>query len=131
MSSVEVATEDLMKRRSGQLALVAAVVAVISACAAAVRSPEIADIQHNPGRYQDHTVAINGVVTSSWGLPLVPFRVYRVDDGTGEMTVLSESSSMPARGAHVRVKGKVNEVGQLGGQALGLHLREETLSIKH
>jgi len=31
----------------------------------------------------------------------------------------------------VRVKGKVNEVGQLGGQALGLHLREETLSIKH
>jgi len=25
----------------------------------------------------------------------------------------------------------VNEVGQLGGQALGLHLREETLSIKH
>jgi|SRR6516225_5941695 len=131
MSSVEVATEDLMKRRSGQLALVAAVVAVISACAAAVRSPEIADIQHNPGRYQDHTVAINGVVTSSWGLPLVPFRVYRVDDGTGEMTVLSESSSMPAPGAHVRVKGKVNEVGQLGGQALGLHLREETLSIKH
>ncbi|HUC78272.1 MAG TPA: hypothetical protein VMS04_23420 [Vicinamibacterales bacterium] len=120
-----------MKRRSGQLALVAAVVAVISACAAAVRSPEIADIQHNPGRYQDHTVAINGVVTSSWGLPLVPFRVYRVDDGTGEMTVLSESSSMPAPGAHVRVKGKVNEVGQLGGQALGLHLREETLSIKH
>ena len=131
MSSVEVATEDLMKRRSGQLALVAAVVAVISACAAAVRSPEIADIQHNPGRYQDHTVAINGVVTSSWGLPLVPFRVYRVDDGTGEMTVLSESSSIPAPGAHVRVKGKVNEVGQLGGQALGLHLREETLSIKH
>ena len=131
MSSVEVATEDLMKRRSGQLAHVAAVVAVISACAAAVRSPEIADIQHNPGRYQDHTVAINGVVTSSWGLPLVPFRVYRVDDGTGEMTVLSESSSMPAPGAHVRVKGKVNEVGQLGGQALGLHLREETLSIKH
>jgi hypothetical protein len=131
MSSVEVAAEDLMKRRSGQLALVAAVVAVISACAAAVRSPEIADIQHNPGRYQDHTVAINGVVTSSWGLPLVPFRVYRVDDGTGEMTVLSESSSMPAPGAHVRVKGKVNEVGQLGGQALGLHLREETLSIKH
>jgi len=128
---VEVAAEDLMKRRSGQLALVAAVVAVISACAAAVRSPEIADIQHNPGRYQDHTVAINGVVTSSWGLPLVPFRVYRVDDGTGEMTVLSESSSMPAPGAHVRVKGKVNEVGQLGGQALGLHLREETLSIKH
>jgi hypothetical protein len=46
------------------------------------------------------------------------------------MTLLSESSSMPAPGAHVRVKGKVNEVGQLGGQALGLHLREESLYIR-
>ncbi len=51
-------------------------------------------------------------------------------DGTGEMTVLSENSRMPARGAHVRVKGKVNEVGLFGGQALGLHLREESLYIK-
>jgi hypothetical protein len=119
-----------MKKRFARLALVAALVGIISACAAALRNPDIADIQHNPGRYQDQTVAIHGVVTSSWGLPLVPFRIYRVDDGTGEMTVLSESSSMPASGAHVRVKGKVNEVGQLGGQALGLHLREESLSIR-
>ena len=75
-------------------------------------------------------MAIDGVVTNSWGLPLVPFRMYKVDDGTGEMTVLSETSRMPTRGAHVRVKGKVNEVGQFGGQAFGLHLREESLDIK-
>jgi hypothetical protein len=29
----------------------------------------------------------------------------------------------------VRVKGKVNEVAVFGGQALGLHLREEGLNI--
>jgi hypothetical protein len=118
-----------MKRRVAQLALVVALVGVSLACAT-MRNPNIADIQHDPGRYQDHTVAINGVVTNSWGLPLVPFRMYKVNDGTGEMTVLSESSRMPARGAHVRVKGKVNEVGLFGGQALGLHLREEALDIK-
>src|SRR5262249_23687471 len=112
------------------LALVTALVGLSSACALALRNPDIADIQHNPGRYQDHSVAINGVVTNSWGLPLVPFRMYKVDDGTGEVTVLSENSRMPARGAHVRVKGKVNEVGVFGGQALGLHLREESLYIK-
>src|SRR5215467_4025942 len=106
-----------MKRRFAQLALVTALVGVSPACALALRNPDIADIQHNPGRYQDSTVAINGVVTNSWGLPLVPFRLYTVDDGTGEMTVLSERSRVPGRGEHVRVKGKVNEVGLFGGRA--------------
>ena len=119
-----------MKTGFAQFALVAALVGVNSACSLSLRNPDIADIQHDPGRYQDHTVAIHGVVTNSWGLPLVPFRMYKVDDGTGEMTVLSENSRMPARGEHVRVKGTVNEVGLFGGQAIGLHLREESLSIK-
>ena len=101
-----------------------------SACATAWRSPHIADIRRNPGRYQDHTVSIDGVVTTSWGLPLVPFRFYKVDDGTGEVTVLSQQTRMPTRGARVRVKGKVNEVAVLGGQALGLHLTEEGLYVK-
>lgn len=119
-----------MKRPVARLAFVAALLWVTSACALALRNPDIVDIQRNPGRYQDHTVAINGVVTDSWGLPLVPLRMYKVDDGTGEVTVLSESSRMPTRGARVRVKGKVNEIGVFGGQALGLHLREESLYIK-
>src|SRR6516165_575606 len=130
MSSVQVVTEAIMKRRFARLALVAALVGLSPACALSMRHPHIAEIQHHPGRYQDHTVAIHGVVTNSWGLPLVPFRMYKVDDGTGEMTVLSENSRMPARGEHVRVKGTVNEVGLFGGQAIGLHLREESLSIK-
>jgi hypothetical protein len=130
MSSVQVVTEAIMKRRFARLALVAALVGLSPACALSMRNPHIAEIQHHPGRFQDHTVAIHGVVTNSWGLPLVPFRMYKVDDGTGEMTVLSENSRMPARGEHVRVKGTVNEVGLFGGQAIGLHLREESLSIK-
>jgi hypothetical protein len=104
--------------------------AFTSACALSLRSPEIADIQRHPGRYQNHTVSVNGVVTSSWGLPLVPFRFYKVDDGTGEVTVLSQGSRMPARGERVRVKGKVQDVAVFGGRALGLHIREENLYVK-
>ena len=103
---------------------------VVPACAMALRSPSISELQRHPGRYQDHTVSVNGVVTSSWGLPLVPFRLYKVDDGTGEVTVLSQGTRMPARGEQVRVKGRVNEVAVFGGQALGLHLREESLYVK-
>ena len=81
--------------------------AFTSGCAMSLRSPNISDLKDHPGRYTDRTVSVNGVVTSSWGLPLVPFRFYKVDDGTGEVTVLSGSSRMPARGERVRVKGKV------------------------
>jgi hypothetical protein len=55
---------------------------VVPGCALGLRTPSISDLQRHPGRYQDRTVSVNGVVTSSWGLPLVPFRLYKVDDGT-------------------------------------------------
>ena len=103
---------------------------VVPACATSLRNPSIADLQRHPGRYQDHTVSVSGVVTTSWGLPLVPFRFYKVDDGTGEVTVLSQSSRMPARGERVRVKGRVNDIALVDGQAVGLHLREEALYVK-
>lgn len=108
----------------------AAVLALsVSACALATR-PSVAELKYNPGRYQDKTVAIEGVVTSSWGVPLVPLRLYKVDDGTGEVTVVSESGRVPTRGARVRVKGRVNEVATLGGQSIGLHIQQTDLDFK-
>jgi hypothetical protein len=107
-----------------------AIASLLSGCALAVRRPSIAELKYNPGRYHDKTVAIDGVVTSSWGVPLVPFRLYRVSDGTGEVTVVSQSGRVPSKGAHVRVKGRVNDVATLGGQALGLHLQEKDLDFK-
>lgn len=118
-----------MSRRA-RLALAVVLAAVVSGCALSLRNPSIADLQRHPGRYQHQTVSISGVVTSSWGLPLVPFRLYKVDDGTGEVTVLSQNSRMPARGEHVRVRGTVDDVAVIGGQAVGLHLREESLYVK-
>jgi len=110
--------------------IVIALAATLSACAISLRNPNVSDLQRHPGRYQDRTVSISGVVTSSWGLPLVPFRFYKVDDGTGEVTVLSDGLRMPATGEHVRVRGRVQDVAILGGRPLGLHLREEGLYVK-
>ncbi len=109
---------------------VAALAVTVSGCAVSLRNLDIADLQRHPGRYQDRTVSVSGVVTSSWGLPLLPFRFYKVDDGTGEVTVLSESGRMPSTGERVRVKGRVQEVAVLGGRALGLHLREQDIYFK-
>src|SRR2546428_3597509 len=114
-----------MVKRFSRLALLAALVGFTSACALSLRNPDISELQRHPGRYQDRTVSVSGVVTSSWGLPLVPFRMYKVDDGTGEVTGVSESSRMPARGQRVRVKGRVGDLAVVGGRASGLHLCDE------
>jgi hypothetical protein len=107
-----------------------ALVLTVQACAISLRSPDIADLQRHPARYTDRTVSVSGVVTSSWGVPLVPFRFYKIDDGTGQVTVLSQSTHMPASGERVRVKGRVQDLAVLGGRPLGLHIREDSLYVK-
>jgi hypothetical protein len=92
--------------------------------------PRIADIKYNPGRYQNHSVTVDGVVTSSWGVPLVPFKLYKVDDGSGEVTVVSQDGRVPSKGAHVSVKGRVNDFATFGGQSLGLHLQQQHVTFK-
>ena len=103
------------------LALLGAV--LIAGCAA--RGVKIAELKNQPGKYDDKRISITGVVTTSWGIPLVPFQLYKVDDGTGEITVVSRSGRAPGKGARVRVKGRVSEVGNFGGNSIGLHIQEE------
>lgn len=114
---------------TGRLMMALVMTVSLTACAGSLRDLRVADIQDNPGRFQDRMVRIDGVVTSSWGTPLVPFRLYKVDDGTGELTVISQGSRIPARGARVIVRGRVEDVAVLNGQALGLHIREEGMRI--
>jgi hypothetical protein len=106
----------------GVFALVAI---VASGCA--MRTPTISQVQTSPARFADHTISVEGVVTTSWGIPMVPFRVYRVSDGTGEMLVISDDNRTPGRGARVRVRGEVNEFAVVGGRSFGLHLREKSI----
>lgn len=112
--------------------LVLAVVLVTSfaGCALALRSPRIGELRANPGRYYNKTVSVEGVVTSSWGVPLLPYRLYKIDDGSGELTVVAQGGRIPTKGARVRVKGRVNELATFGGTAVGLHLQQEKLDIK-
>ena len=89
------------------------------------------DVKRNAGHYSDRTVTVDGTVTSSWGVPLVPFKMYKVDDGTGEMTVLSRGGNRtPSKGSHVKVKGVVRDVAVFNGMPLGLHLEERDLDIR-
>lgn len=101
---------------------------LITGCAA--RGVKIAELKDQPTKYDDKSVKVTGVVTSSWGLPLVPFQLYKVDDGTGEITVMSRYGRTPAKGTRVQVKGKVNEFAVFGGRSVGLHIQEEDRDYK-
>ena len=110
-------------------ALALALVTSLSACAT-FRTPSISQLQTNPGRYLDKGVTVEGIVTSSWGIPMVPFKAYRVSDGSGEILVLSDNSRLPSKGAHVRVRGEVEEMAMFGGRSFGLHIREDSLRYR-
>jgi hypothetical protein len=96
------------------------------ACASA-GNRSISEVQTNPGKFADRTVTVEGVVTTSWGIPLVPFKVYRINDGSGEMLVVSDGSRLPGKNARVRVRGEVEEFALIGGRSFGLHLRERSV----
>jgi hypothetical protein len=104
---------------------------VVTGCAGLLRNPDIAAVRQNSGHYSDRTVTLDGTVTSAWGVPLVPFKMYKVDDGTGEITVLSRGGNRtPVKGSHVKVKGIVRDVAVFNGMPLGLHLEERDLDIR-
>jgi hypothetical protein len=113
-----------------------ALVSVLLLAGCAARGVRVAELKGEPGRYATKSVSVNGVVTSSWGLGrvgfgLVPFEVYNVDDGSGEITVVSRSGrGAPTRGTKVQVKGRITEFAVLGGRSVGLHLQEEDRKVK-
>jgi hypothetical protein len=111
----------MVPRLARRLAVAIGLAAILAGCATGA---SVAQVKTNPGRYVDRNVTVHGTVTSSWGIPLVPFKMYQVDDGTGEILVLSQHERVPAKGARVRVTGKVGEVALLGGRSIGLHMKE-------
>ena len=110
--------------------LAVVILSVLVAAGCGARGVRVAELKDQPTKYATKSVSVTGVVTSSWGIPLMPFQLYNVDDGSGEITVLSRSGRTPARGTRVEVKGKVNELAVFGGRSIGLHLQEENRKIK-
>ena len=117
------------RRHASLLAAVLLAAGLSGACASLGGATSIAEVQANPGHFVDRTVNVTGVVTSSWSIPLVPYRMYRVSDGGAEILVLSDGRRTPTKGARVRVRGEVEEFAVLGGRSVGLHLRERSLKV--
>ena len=89
----------------------------------------IADIERDPGRYQDKDVVIAGRVVDSYGVSIPGTNIgggaYKVDDGTGSIWVVVTEGSVPSRGAQVGVKGRVSSGLNWKGRNYGLGIYEK------
>jgi hypothetical protein len=110
--------------------LATVLVATVVAAGCAARQVRIAELRGQPERFDNETVRVTGTVTSSFGVPLL-FQVYNLEDGSGEISVISMSGRTPATGTRLEVTGKVGEVIVLGGRSIGLHIREEDRRIQN
>ena len=104
---------------------------VAAAAALTMACPErtsIADIERNPSKFSNKSVAIAGVVKDSYGIsvPGTPIRggAYKIDDGTGSIWVITEDT-VPNKGAEIGVEGMVGNGVSYKGKNYGLGMYEK------
>jgi len=68
----------------------------------------------DPSRYDKQTVRIAGTVASTVGV--LGYGAFRLDDGTGTLTVVSKEGGAPREGAKVWVEGEFRSAFTLGSE---------------
>jgi hypothetical protein len=114
----------MMTMKTGaRLLLVLFAATFLSACT----SVRIAQIKSDPTQFRNKTVRVNGTVTNSFGVLSTGF--YELEDDTGKIFVIS-NRGVPSRGAQVRVEGSVFSGAVVGGQSLGVAIRENKHTVR-
>jgi hypothetical protein len=93
--------------RSVILTVLSVTALLSAACAARTVNQVIAD----PSRYRNREVKLSGTVVDSYSL--VDRGAYRIDDGTGQLWIVSDNG-VPRKSARVDVKGTIREGFNLG-----------------
>ncbi len=118
------------RTKVGLICLILLVAAFAIACP---KRTSIGDIEANPGKFQNKDVAVAGVVKTSYGvsIPLVNESggIYKVDDGTGAIWVITKRS-VPSKDAQLGIKGKIQNGVNYNGKNYGLVLIEDDRKFK-
>ena len=126
-----------MRRRLCQSVFLT-VLSLSTLASAACAMKTVNQIVADPSRYRDRDVRVSGAVVDSYSL--VNRGVYRIDDGTGQLWVVSDKG-VPGKSARVTVNGTIREgfnLGSLGdrinlppGVGAGLVLMESSHKAKN
>lgn len=104
-------------------------VLTVAMFAAACGTVPIGRILHDPTRYNNRNVTVQGTVTAAVGA--LGTGGYQVEDGTGKITVLSTGSGVPGKGARVKVNGTVSSGVTVMNRNFGTTIREHSHKVKY
>ncbi len=97
---------------------------------------KISDLLNNPSGFAGKDVTVAGEVTKVYELPLglsnlgiSNLAAYRVNDGTGQVWVVSHAGS-PVVGDKVGLKGRVQPEGRIGSFPLGTIIEEKGRKVQ-
>jgi hypothetical protein len=113
----------------GVLVLIAGVLVLMRT---GTRTATVEKVLDNPGSYYGHLVRVEGTVSDD--MPGVPgFHVFRLDDGTGKVWVITRLSA-PSSGARIEVEGHVETGAKtgipiVGSITVGTFMLEEKRSV--
>ncbi len=113
-----------MRRISRGMAWLLAVTCAVAGCSLFdFGYAQIGDIVKNPGQFDGKEVKVRGKVVDVVKLPFLETKMYMLKDDTGQVLVVT-AGDIPTVGSEVRAKGIIESVAIVGGQGLGLHLKE-------
>lgn len=83
----------------------------------------VKEIVTSPAQFEGKEVRVKGKVKDIIKVPLVDLHLYVLDDGSGEVTVVA-NESLPAVNETVSLKGVVESMAIMGGESIGLRIKE-------
>ena len=117
-----------MKIRAGLLGLILSIAFLAAACEEA----SISKIQNNPSKYYNKEVGFVGTVSDAYGFSVLGQGggIYKVDDGSGSIWVVSQNGGVPTKGTRIGVKGRVQNGVNWNGKNYGLGVIETGRRVK-
>ena len=94
--------------------LFAACVVLVGGCKTGLTP--ISQLLNDPGQYDHKTVRVAGKVTHAIGI--LGYGGYQIDDGSGQITVVTKSGGAPREGAEVGVEGEFRSGFTLGTETV-------------
>jgi len=82
----------------------------------------------DPSRFDKQVVRIAGDVEEAAGV--LGYGVYRVNDGTGKLTVVTKENGAPRTGAHIGVEGEFRSGFTLGMESIAVLMEKQRYTPK-
>ena len=96
-------------------------------CKSTIPTTPIKTLLDDPSHYDHQIVRIAGTVTHSLGI--AGYGGYTIDDGTGSLTVVTQSNGAPRDGAKIGVEGEFRSAYTIGTSSGAVLLEHDRVSM--